>query len=95
MASIQTPAALAGPPGPGVQVTQDTFGRLDGRPVERYTLDNGRVSVQVITLGAIITAIRAPDAAGRQEDIVLGFDNPQGASVKLGALLLPHLSPRG
>ncbi|XP_034248256.1 aldose 1-epimerase [Thrips palmi] len=75
LASAVAAPALAGV---GVHVTEDAFGKADGVAVQRYTLANGKVSVQVITLGAIISAIRVPDRQGKQADIVMGFDDPQG-----------------
>ncbi|HEX4935858.1 MAG TPA: hypothetical protein VFV33_21910, partial [Gemmatimonadaceae bacterium] len=61
---------------PALSVTRDAFGTTRaGDALERYTLRNARgVEVQVITYGAIITAIRTPDRHGRLDDIVLGFD---------------------
>lgn len=75
IASVITTPALAGV---GVHVTEDAFGKVGEQPVQRYTLANGKVSVQVITLGAIISAIHVPDQNGEQQDIVMGFDDPQG-----------------
>ena len=60
-------------------VTADVFGAVGGQQVQRFTLSNAaNVSVQLITLGAIITSIKVPDREGRQQDVVLGFDGPQG-----------------
>ncbi|XP_026281540.1 galactose mutarotase isoform X2 [Frankliniella occidentalis] len=71
------PAALSGP-GVGVHVTEDVFGRMGSVPIQRFTLGNAKVTVQVISLGAIITAIRMPDKDGKEEDVVLGYDSPDG-----------------
>ena len=49
-----------------------------GAPVERWLLENGTLGVELLTLGGIITALRAPDAQGVQEDVVLGFDDLDG-----------------
>ncbi|GAA4047105.1 aldose epimerase family protein [Nonomuraea soli] len=43
----------------------------DGQPVERIQLSNGRLSVAVLTLGAIIQSIELPDGA----NVVLGLDS--------------------
>jgi len=53
------------------------FGTLpSGETVEQYTLSNSAgVSLDVITYGGIITALRVPDAKGTLADVVLGFDN--------------------
>jgi aldose 1-epimerase len=55
------------------------FGKTpDGTPVEQYVLSNGKMTVKVITYGAIVTAIDAPDRNGKIGDVVLGFDNLEG-----------------
>ncbi|KAK3925720.1 Galactose mutarotase [Frankliniella fusca] len=65
-------------PGGGVTVTEDVFGHVGDAPVQRFTLSNGRVTAQVISVGAALLGVRAPDRDGHEEDIVLGFDSPQG-----------------
>jgi aldose 1-epimerase len=55
------------------------FGKLaDGTPVELYVLTNGKLQVKVMTYGAIITGIEAPDRNGQMADVTLGFDSLQG-----------------
>ncbi len=55
------------------------FGKTpDGTPVELYVLKNGQVTVKVMTYGAIITEIDAPDRNGKEGDVVLGFDSLEG-----------------
>lgn len=60
----------------GSRAVCDIFGhRRDGAPIERVTLRGARgFEVAVITLGAAIQALRAPDREGRCADIVLGHD---------------------
>ena len=54
---------------------RSSFGRLpDGSAVDRFVLTNGRVEVGLMSYGAAIISVRAPDRAGRVEDVVLGFD---------------------
>ena len=62
--------------GGGAAVTRSVFGRLaDGTPVDRFTLNNGRgLEVQLMSYGAAIISVRAPDRGGRVADVVLGFD---------------------
>lgn len=71
---------------------RESYGTLaDGRPVEAVVLSNANgVSARVMTLGATLQSLKAPDRDGRIDDIVLGYDdaatyleNPQyfGASV--------------
>ena len=48
-----------------------------GVPVELYTLDDGVVRVQVMTLGGTIVSIEAPDKHDVTADVCLGFASPQ------------------
>lgn len=57
-------------------VTQEIFGRLDGREIPLLTLRDGPVSVELIPLGAAVRAIYVPDRAGRTLDVCLGYDTP-------------------
>ncbi|HEY8965179.1 MAG TPA: aldose epimerase family protein [Candidatus Methylacidiphilales bacterium] len=60
-------------------VTSSPYGALpDGTPVTRYVLDNGRAHVELIDYGATVTKLLVPDAAGKQADVVLGFDSLDG-----------------
>jgi len=47
----------------------------DGTRVDLYELTNGRMTVKVITYGAIVAEIHVPDRRGDIADVVLGFDN--------------------
>jgi aldose 1-epimerase len=48
----------------------------DGRAVDAVTLTNRHgLSVNLLTLGASVQALRVPDRAGRFTDIALGFDS--------------------
>ncbi|MFI5355775.1 MAG: aldose epimerase family protein [Opitutales bacterium] len=53
-----------------------SFGQLpSGEPITAFTLANAAgTSLEVITLGGIVTALRTPDRHGRLADVVLGFD---------------------
>ncbi len=72
------------PWGPGAasragDIDKMDFGKTkDGTPVSLYVLKNGKISVKVMTYGAIITEIVTPDRNGREGDIVLGFDSLEG-----------------
>jgi len=73
-------------------VTRAPFGRLpDGRPVDVFTLTNGRgLEVRAISYGAIIVSLHAPDRSGRLDDVVLGHDDLAGylgASPYFGAVV--------
>jgi aldose 1-epimerase len=60
-----------------MNIEKALFGTLpDGREVYLYTLRNTQgMEVDVITYGAIITAIRIPDRNNEPGDVVLGFDS--------------------
>ena len=61
------------------QVTKASFGTAkDGKPVEIYTLTDADIEVKVITYGARIQSIMAPDRTGKRADIVLGFSDITG-----------------
>ncbi|MGY4625774.1 aldose epimerase family protein [Bradyrhizobium sp. USDA 4486] len=60
----------------GSKTTKDVFGMLpDGRKVERIVLrGEGGFEAHIITYGAVIQALIAPDANGGTDDVVLGHD---------------------
>ena len=62
---------------PQAAVQKSAFGTLpDGRGVDLFTLSNPNgMVVKVMTYGAIITEIQAPDRKGQMGDVVLGFDH--------------------
>ena len=59
-----------------MQIEKQLFGRTpEGREVLKYTLKNHKgMEVDIITFGAIVTAIRIPDKNNEPGDVVLGFD---------------------
>src|SRR5262249_16191712 len=61
---------------PHPSVDREPFATLpDGRPVDVITLSNGgRMQVRVLTFGAIIQSLHAPDRDGKLDDLVLGYD---------------------
>ncbi len=51
----------------------------DGRPVEEYTLSSASgVTARVMTYGALLTSLTAPDRDGNVDEITLGFDDLKG-----------------
>lgn len=60
-------------------VKKSSFGAYsDGREVTLYTLTNEKgMEVSVTDLGAIIVRIIVPDAQGKKDDVVLGFDRAE------------------
>jgi aldose 1-epimerase len=56
-------------------ISKKQFGlSADGKQVDAYTLDNGTLSVTILTLGGTITHLLVPDRGGKVGDVVLGFD---------------------
>ena len=54
------------------------FGKLsDGRQTYLYILKNGGLEAYISDFGATLQRLYAPDAAGKLEDVVLGFDTPE------------------
>src|SRR5215831_2084709 len=58
-------------------IQKQAFGKTpDGKEVDLYTLTNARgMTAKIMTYGGIVTALTAPDKAGKLENVVLGFDN--------------------
>lgn len=68
-----------------VQLTEDFFGYSDPSlvaitvPTKRFTwITKNKLVVQLITYGATITSIEAPDRHGQTVDVVLGFNEIEG-----------------
>ena len=59
---------------------KEAFGKLaDGRAVDIYTLTNRNgVEVRITNYGAAIVSLKAPDRAGKFDDVVLGYDSLDG-----------------
>ncbi len=55
--------------------SRDIFGRVEGREVWRTTLSAGGLTLSAIDYGAIVTSLRVPNAAGREADVVTGYDD--------------------
>ncbi|TGT71946.1 MULTISPECIES: aldose epimerase family protein [unclassified Mesorhizobium] len=57
-------------------ITQQKFGELDGRFIKAYCISNANgLSAELITFGARLVGLKAPDRQGNFEDIVLGLDD--------------------
>jgi aldose 1-epimerase len=70
-----TLVAAAFSPAQAATVKRSSFGKLsNGQEVDAFTLTNARgVSAKVITWGATLQSLVAPDRAGQRADIALGF----------------------
>lgn len=61
-----------------MDIKKEIVGQVDGKDVYLFTLTNaGGMTAKVISYGAIVTQLYAPDREGRMENVVLGFDEPQ------------------
>ncbi len=69
-------AQVEGKPSNTLGIQKDRFGiTADGVAIDRYTLRNATMTVRLITYGATVTELMAPDRNGKPADVVLGFDN--------------------
>ena len=59
-------------------ITSESWGEVEGRSVERYTLDNGAMTVRIVSYGATVTELWMAGKDGEREDVVLGFDDVGG-----------------
>jgi len=61
-----------------MKIKKEIVGLRDGKEVVQYTLTNANgMTAKIMNYGAIVTALTAPDKAGKLENIVLGFDRPE------------------
>jgi aldose 1-epimerase len=69
-------AVGAGAAAPEQGVSRRPFGKVDGKPVDLFTLKNAKgMEVEITNYGGIIVALRVPDRAGKIDDVVLGYDS--------------------
>jgi aldose 1-epimerase len=62
-----------------MQISQKDFGKTkDGVKVSEYTLENNKMRVKILSLGAAIRAIELLSPDGRATDVALGFDDVSG-----------------
>lgn len=78
-----------------MSVTTEVFGRTkDGAEVTKYTITNRNgLRMSALDFGAIISNLEVPDKNGKNEDIVLGFDDVAGYEVNgcfFGAFIGRH-----
>jgi aldose 1-epimerase len=77
---VFSPAVAADGDGGGDPSTSvEPFGTApDGTAVERWTLSNGDITMQVLTWGGVIQTLEVPDAHGDVDNVVLGFADLAG-----------------
>jgi aldose 1-epimerase len=76
-------AGCGGPPAATKEtkspMTKQDWGKSANGLVELYTLTNAKgMEARIMTYGAIVVSLTAPDRDGKYEDIVLGFDSLDG-----------------
>jgi aldose 1-epimerase len=60
-------------------IKKTSFGTVDGRAVDLYTLTSAKgVEMKATSYGGIVTSLTVPDKAGVLGDIVLGFNTIEG-----------------
>lgn len=60
-------------------VLMEEFGEVPGEGrVQKWILKSSNITVEIITLGCIITAIKCQGKNGEVNDIVLGYDDLEG-----------------
>ena len=74
-----------------MKILKESFGELEGKKVDIYTLKNtGNIEVKITNYGGIVTSIKVPDKNGKFDDVVLGFNNLQdylGSNTYFGAII--------
>ena len=60
------------------RVSKQPAGTAEGKPIDMYTLQDGKVTVRILTYGGIVQSLETPDKGGKTANIVLGFDNLDG-----------------
>lgn len=73
-------------------VKKEDFGKTaNGQPVSLFTLTNTHgLEARITNYGGIVVSLKVPDRNGHLDDIVLGFDSPDGyatTSQYFGALI--------
>ncbi len=63
-----------------MDINVTTFGKTpEGQEVKLYSLRNANgVKADIMTYGATVVSLEAPDSQGQMDDIVLGYDNLDG-----------------
>ena len=60
-------------------MTKEAWGKNADGQIDLYTLKNAKgMEARIMTYGAIVVSLTAPDRSGKYEDVVLGFDSVDG-----------------
>jgi len=66
---------VGGVPFNGYSIEKEWFGvTSEGQVVEKYVLTNGAMKAEILTYGATIHRLYAPDRNGELDDVILGLD---------------------
>lgn len=57
---------------------KEFFGKYNGQDIYKFTLKNGQLEVDIITLGGTITDIRFPDKNGQTQSLIAGYKDVEG-----------------
>jgi aldose 1-epimerase len=62
-----------------MSVSKEKFGMTaDGKQIMLWSIVNAGITLRVSSLGAVMVDLIVPDASGRAEDIILGYDSGEG-----------------
>ena len=63
----------------GLGITKASYGEVDGKAVDLYTLTNANgLEMTVTNYGGIAVSLMVPDKEGKMGDIVLGYNELEG-----------------
>lgn len=63
----------------GAGIEKETWGTVDGKPVDLYTLTNANgLEAKITNYGGIVVSLKVLDRNGKLGDVVLGYDNLKG-----------------
>lgn len=61
-----------------MNIKKEVVGQVDGKEVVQFTLTNANgMTAKIISYGALVTYLTAPDKNGTYENVVLGFEDPK------------------
>lgn len=77
--ALAVAALLAASPASAADARRETFGQLDGVPVQAVVLTNGHgLKARIIAYGAALQELDTPDRSGRLADVVLSYPDMKG-----------------
>ncbi|MEB2784291.1 aldose epimerase family protein [Algoriphagus persicinus] len=70
-----------------LSIKEEKVATWDGKDVFKYTLENGKMQVELTNYGGIISRIITPDKEGKLENVVLALENVEDYFTKNGPYL--------